>query len=186
MTFRADKFDYVAEKEDLMTIQGEAQKYQEDYAKIEDLSKRANTTLYLYLQIAYDEGYRKVLAELKNEMPHLSEQIKIVPRKKGWFEYIEDDTAIEKILPLLKKRIKSKRQRNAEKKHKEEQGGEFSEEIFTLCMVIQTGFEQGYAKASSLEETAKIVCKDQERADLVMSLFNEMMEDPKIKEHLNG
>lgn len=182
MTFRADKFHMVAEPEDLMTIQGQAQLYKDQVDKIEDLRDRANHTLLLYLQIAYDEGYRKVMRELKEDMSYLKDQINIVDRRVGWFEYIEDENTITDLMPLVRKRINSKRQRNAEKKFKEEQGQEFSEEMFTLSMVIHTGFEQGYCKADSLEETAKIVCKDKERADLVMELFNEMLKHPEFKE----
>lgn len=185
MTYRADKFHVVAESEDLMTIQGEAQKYSDQVKKIKDPKDAANHVLLLYLQIAYDEGYRKVMRELKEDMSYMKDQINIVDRRVGWFEYIEDENTITDLMPLVRKRIASKRQRKAQEKHDLENGREFEEERFVWSMVIHTGFEQGYCKADSLEETAKIVCKDKERADLVMELFNEMLKQPEVKEFLD-
>jgi len=173
MTFRADKFDFHAADADIQVIQGEAQRYADDMDKMENTANKGNRILHLYLQIAYDEGYRSVMEELK--LDSLSgKNVEILPRKKGLFEYIEDESTISKIIPLLKRRIKSKRQRKEFKKHGEENGREFCEEMFMLSMVIHTGFEQGYAKADSLEETAKIICKNQESADMVMELFKEL------------
>ena len=85
---RADYFLEIADTEGLKTIQGEAHKYKDDY-KGEDI-QTANLVMILYLQIAMDEGYRRVMAEMKKDAI-TGNKINIVPRKKGWFEYIEDE-----------------------------------------------------------------------------------------------
>lgn len=186
MKFRADKFDVIAEAQDLMTIQGEAQKYKDQFDGMEDNVDKANKLLTLYLQIAYDEGYRRVMRELKETMKYVADKIDIVDRKVGCFEYIEDEDTIINIMPLVKRRIKSKRQRKAQAEYDKKQGREFEEERFVWSMVIHTGFEQGYCKANSLEETAKIVCGNEEKANIVMELFNEIMKQPEVKEHLDA
>lgn len=170
---RADKFDIIADKKSLMRIQGEAQKYKDDY-KVETI-KDANMVLNLYAQIAFDEGYRYAFEETMVELKKVYEDGVKKPKKrrKGWFEYIEDGD-LKKSFPLVKRRIDSKRQRKEQAKLDEENGREFSEESFTLTMVIHTYFEAGYLKAQTIEEQAKIVCQDQERADLLVQLFGEV------------
>lgn len=184
MKFRADKFIYIAEEEDLMKIQEQTQ-FQAAARFDGDLDvSSANSLLLLYLQVAYDEGYRRVMADLKQTAPYAKDNINIVERKLGWFEYIEDVKTVKGMLPLVRRRIKSKRQRAYHKKSSEEQGREFEEEYFMISMIIHTGFEQGYAKADSFEETAKIICKNQEMADLTMELFGEMLKH-EVSEELN-
>lgn len=172
---RADYFLEIADTEGLKTIQGEAQKYKDDY-KGEDL-QTANLVMGLYLQIAMDEGYRRVMAEMKKDALTGS-KINIVPRKKGWFEYIEDEKEFHGVVKLAKRRINSKRMRKRIKKDWDEQGKEWDEENFIFLMVVHTGWEHGYLKANTLEHMAKITCGgDGERADMILGLFNEIFTD---------
>lgn len=171
---RADKFFTAADSNGLKTVQEQAQLYKDDYPEDKMDEQQANNILLLYLQIAMDEGYRRAMEEMKADALTGS-KINIVERRKGWFEYIEDADEVKKLVPLALKRIRSKRQRNAAMKLKEKQGLEFSEEAFTLSMVIHTGWEHGYMKANTLEHIAKITCGgDQERADLILDIFNKI------------
>ena len=109
-------------------------------------------------------------------------KINIVPRKKGWFEYIEDHDEITKLIPLVKRRVNSKRMRKRVKKDWEEQGKDWDEENYVLMMVIHTGWEHGYMKANTMEHMAKITCGgDQERADMILGIFNQIFTDEVIE-----
>lgn len=170
---RADYFLEIADTEGLKAIQGEARKYKEDYEGKEDL-QTANIVLGLYIQIAMDEGYRRVMAEMKKDALTGS-KINIVPRKKGWFEYIDDQKEYMSVAKLVKRRINSKRMRKRIKKDWDEQGKEWDEDSFIFLMAVHTGWEHGYNKANTMEHMAKITCGgDQERADMILGIFNEI------------
>ena len=161
-----------------MQIQEIASNYNKEIQELEFKNdwNKANRVMMLYAQIAYDEGYRKAMRELKEERQMYSDKIQIKPRKHGLFEYVEDFKTISDIVPLIKKRMLSKRQKASFKKHKESQNQVFTEEMFMLSMALHTGFEQGYAKASSLEETVKIVCSNPDVAQMAIEMFEEMLE----------
>lgn len=167
---RADYFLEIADTEAIKIIQSEVQKYKEDYEKEE--SESVHKVLLLYLQVAMDEGYRRVMEDMKKD-DLTGSKINIVERKKGWFEYVEDHDEIKSLVPLVKRRINSKRMRNRIKKDWDKQGKEWSEDLFCLMTVIHTGWEHGYMKGTSIEETAKWVAKDQERADLLINMMKE-------------
>lgn len=171
---RADKFYAIADEEALGVIQGELQRYKDWFPKAESFEEKdAHTLLFLYLQIAMDEGYRRAMEEMKKDVA--GGGVKIVPRRDGWFEYIDDDKEAKSLTPLVKRRVKSKRQRAAQKKLWEGNGKKWSEEHFVLAMVIHTGWEHGYMKANTMEHVAKITCGgDKERADLILDMFNKV------------
>lgn len=171
---RADFFSEVADDEGLKAIQGEAQKYKDDEGFNGEDVKSANNVLYLYLQIAMDEGYRRAMEEMKKEKL-TGDKVNIVPHKKGWFEYIEDRKEIDSVVQLVKRRINSKRMRKRVEKDWTEKGKEWSEDDYIFLMVVHTGWEHGYLKANTLEHVAKITCGgDAERADMILKIFNEV------------
>lgn len=172
---RADSFYYPADNKAMMKIQEIMQKYYRDELGEPKTMEDANIILNIYAQISFDEGYRRAIDEIRNEYSHISKlnNVKAKRRKKGWFEYI-DDGDLKKSYPLCRKRIDSKRQRKARKDYCEACGIEYSEEQFILTMVIHTFYEAGYLKAQSIEEQAKIVTGDEERATLLTDMFNEI------------
>jgi hypothetical protein len=174
---RADKFDIIADKKSLMKIQEQAQKYKDDFGDISTI-EGGNRLIHLYSQIAFDEGYRRCYQDTMETLKsyHPSGVKKPKRRRKGWFEYIEEGD-IESIVPLIKRRIASKRQRKEQKKLDEENGRKFCEEHFILSMAIHTSFEAGYLKADSIEEQAKIVCRDQDQANIVLQLLGEVFKE---------
>ena len=153
-----------------MKIQEQAQKYRGEY-KVKTIAD-ANILLNLYAQISFDEGYRVNMEETKKDITY--SKIKIKNRRKGWFEYI-DDGDIEKVYPLTKRRIASKRMRKSQLDHWAEQDKGWDEELFTLSMVMHTFFEAGYLKADTIEEQAKIICG--ENSDIVLEMFNTVFKD---------
>lgn len=168
---RADNFIYPANDKAMMKIQEIFQKYYlEEFDGLET-TEEANLVLNVYAQIAFDEGYRKAIEEAKNEYGDYK-KIKAKPRKKGWFEYV-DDGDLKESLNLCKRRINSKRQEKSRKQYCKDNDIEYSTEHFTLSMVIHTYFEAGYLKAQSIEEQAKIFTGDKKRADLLVKIFNE-------------
>lgn len=176
---RADNFIYPADRKSTMKIQEIFQRYYlEEFEGLETIEE-ANSVLNVYAQIAFDEGYRKAIEEAKKEYANYK-KIKAKPRKKGWFEYV-DDGDLKKSLGLCQRRIKSKRQEKSRKQYCKDNEIEYSTEQFTLSMVIHTFFEAGYLKAQSIEEQAKIFAGNKERADLLVQMFNEcfgqIMED---------
>jgi len=168
MKIRADRFTVLPGDEELEKIQEQVHLYSDWFDEEEMDMKSANLLATIYLKVSMDEGYRCVFKKLAKEVPHKT--IEEAPRKKGCLEYVEDGEA-EALLPLVKRRMNSKRQRKAFLKDK----GEFVEEYFLMSMVIHTGFEAGYNKAHTLEEIAKIISSDQERADMLVELFKEMV-----------
>lgn len=176
---RADYFLEIADTEGLKIIQREAQKYKNDY-KGEDL-RTANLVMGLYLQIAMDEGYRRAMAEMKKYALSGS-KIKIVPRKKGWFEYIDDEKEFNNVIKLAKRRINSKRMRKRIKKDWDEEGKDWDEDNFIFLMVVHTGWEHGYRKANTIEHMAKITCGgDQDRADMILGIFNQIFTNEMVE-----
>jgi len=192
---RADNFIVPCDWEAFEIIQNEMKQYQdyldETYKKAEEEEKPfiyANAILGLFLRLAMDEGYRRVIDELKEDYkdtPLILENIKAKPRKYNVVEYV-DEGEDKTLAPLIRRRIKSKRQRKKWKeacKDSPEQND--TEENFVMMMVVHTGFEHGYLKAQTIEETAKIVCKDEERANLVTELFREVF-TPEVMERLEN
>ena len=175
MKLRADKFEIVADSEHLERIQGEVHRHKAIYDG-ENLATRegANKILHLYMCIAFDEGYRAAIEQLKEDVgQYASKPIKLKRRsKKGFVEYSSSEE-IQALQPLVKKRVDSKRQIKAQKQFDKEHNREFEQERFILSMCIHTAFEGGYLKGSSVEETAKWIAKDQERADLIVNLMKE-------------
>ena len=193
MKRRADNFLMPCDWEAMEIIQREMQQYKEYLDDIREKAEKAdNVNLYanailgLYLRIAMDEGYRRVIEELKHDYkdtPYILENIKEKPRAYNVVEYV-DEGEDKTLAPLIRRRIKSKRQRKRWAQACADSPGQNDcEENFVLMMVIHTGFEHGYLKAQSIEETAKIICKDQERADMVVELFNEIF-TPEVLEKL--
>lgn len=168
---RADNFIYPADDKSIMKIQEIMQKYYKDKFGEPETIDQANTILNVYAQIAFDEGYRKAIGEAKKEYGNYK-KIKAKPRKKGWFEYVDEDD-LKKSFNLCQRRIESKRQKKSRKKYCEDNSMKYTEESFVLSMVIHTYFEAGYLKAQSIEEQAKIFAGDKERADLLVQMFNE-------------
>ena len=174
---RADNFVYPADDKSIMKIQEIMQKYYKDEFGEPETIDQANTILNVYAQIAFDEGYRKAIEEAKDEYSKYShiKTIKAKPRKKGWFEYV-DEGDLKKSFNLCQRRIESKRQKESRKKYCEDNSMKYTEESFVLSMVIHTYFEAGYLKAQSIEEQAKIFTGDEERANLLVQMFNECFE----------
>lgn len=170
------KFTYAAKPKDLKIIQREVQKNADPKYKttIED----AERILHLYTAVAYDEGYRRAMSDFKDSIKdyHYAQEligrVKLKRRKKGFLHYT-DLQDVSKLSPLIRKRMKSKTQRKNRLKYCEDVGIEFHEEDHVLSLCIHTGFEAGYIKGSSLEESAKMLCKDSERAEILMDLFLE-------------
>ena len=175
---RADKFLYGAERENLMDIQGEVQRHKapiEEDDTISDVEK-SNRVLFLYTAVAFDEGYRAAIKQLKEDVgQYCAVNKKLKKHKKNTLHYTETEE-VTSLMPLIKRRIKSKRMIKA---HKELKGEDFDQTTFILAMAIHTGFEHGFMKGSSVEETAKWVAKDDERAEMLVSLFNDL-----FKEHM--
>lgn len=172
---RADNFIYPANNKAIMKIQEIMQKYYKDEFGEPETIDQANTTLNVYAQIAFDEGYRRAIDEAKDEYSKYShiKTIKAKPRKKGWFEYV-DEGDLKKSFNLCQRRIESKRQKESRKKYCEDNNIKYNEESFILSMVIHTYFEAGYLKAQSIEEQAKIFTGDEDRAKLLTNIFNEV------------
>ena len=179
---RADKFLVACDCEAIETIQSEVLKYKEYLDKIKeeadasgDMSNYYNSTLTLYLRISMDEGYRRVIKELResySDIPDMLERIKAKPKSYNVIEYI-DEGEDEALFPLIMRRIKSKRQRKKWAEDcKNNPGRGDGEEWFTLSMVINTGFEHGYLKANTIEEISKMVCKNEDMANIVTDMLN--------------
>ena len=179
---RADNFLYPADNKAMMKIQEIMQKYYKDEFGEPETIKDANTVLNVYAQIAFDEGYRRAIDEAKKDYEFIAKhrKIKAKPRKKDWFEYINDGD-LKNTFPLCQKRIASKRQKKSRIKYCEDCGIEYSEEQFVLSMVIHTFYEAGYLKAQSIEEQAKIVTGNEGRAkllsDMLCSVMLEVLDD---------
>lgn len=172
---RSDNFLCPAEKNDVMKIQEQFLKYYKD--KFDELNsiEEANHVLSIYASIAFDEGYRKAIEETKDIMGNIN-KIKAKPRKKDFFEYVEEGD-LKNSLNLCKRRMKSKRQRKHREEYCKSCGIEFEEEQFTLSIVIHTYFEAGYLKAQSLEQQAKILTGDGEKASIIVDMFKECFDE---------
>lgn len=170
---RADKFEYAANKEEIMTIQGEVQRHKslfEDRKNIIEM-EQANRVFYVYTPVAFDEGYRSFVKGLLESLDSITPHSKKLKRhKKGFTEYstIEE---VERLMPLIKKRINSKRLQKAQMQLCKEEGRRFKEEMFVLMVCIHTGFEHGVIKAKRIEEMAKWLSEDQGKANLLVGLF---------------
>lgn len=175
---RADNFLYPADNKAIMKIQEIMQKYYRDELDEPETMEDANTILNVYAQIAFDEGYRRAIDEAKKDYEFIAKHktIKAKPRKKNWFEYV-DDGDLKNAFPLCQKRIDSKRQKKSKIKYCTDNKIEYSEEQFVLSMVIHTFYEAGYLKAQSIEEQAKIVTGNEGRAKLLSDMLKNVMED---------
>ena len=175
---RADSFLYPADNKAMMKIQEIMQKYYRNELGEPETMEDANAVLNVYAQIAFDEGYRRAIDEAKKDYKFIAKhrKIKAKPRKKNWFEYI-DDGDLKNALPLCQKRIDSKRQKKSRIKYCADNKIEYSEEQFVLSMVIHTFYEAGYLKAQSIEEQAKIVTGNEDRAKLLSNMLKNVMED---------
>lgn len=174
MKLRADFFNVAADDEGLESIQTEIKKYIKDIEKLDE-NLQIDIILYTYLQIAMDEGYRRGLEELK-KIDVASDKVKILPRKKGVFEYIDNGEEIKNLLPLVRRRINSKRMRNRIKKERLGKGKEWIEEQFVLSMVIHTGWEHGYLKANTVESIVKNVSDgDEEKINNTIKIIKELV-----------
>lgn len=186
MNRRADKFDALASSEHLMQIQNEMLTHYKDDINALDVSDmdRANIIVTYYLRIAIDEGYREAIKEY-NELAGGYKPLEVKPRQKDVLHYVEEGED-KSLVKLVKKRIKSKRQRKSYAELQELKEDErFPEEQFVLCMVCHTGFEYGFMKGSSVEEYAKMMNPDDpEKAKMFSELFNdifkEVLDAPKV------
>lgn len=174
-TIRADKFEEAAPSEVLESIQGQALLHHDDltkYLEESDLKdyEKANAIMGLYLRIAIDEGYRFAAEDILKTNNHNNKELK--PHSKEVVEYVEEHEP-KQLLKLIQRRFKSKRQRKWRTDHCLETGVEDTEESFQLSMVIHTGYEFGTMKANTVEEISKIICKDEETANMVSDMFKE-------------
>lgn len=178
-TQRADFFNVIASDKERLKIAGIIEDYKPEINKFDDEMKKVNAYLHISASIAFDEGYRKGMAEQRNQTDaYIKDQVKIKNRKKGELHYVTNEE-ITDVMKIASKRFNSKRMR----KRCIEDDGKTNEE-FMLAMVINTAFECGYLKTQDPNEIIKIHCGgDSQKEELMHDLFTSILGSHKLGEN---
>lgn len=178
-----DFYEYPAKSKTLEKIQERVQKHIKKYdfeKSLEGLKdfEKCNAIFSLYGFIAYEEGYRVGLKELKKENP----KIKIKRRTDKELVYvIEDQEEKSRLTKLVQERIDSENLKMAREEYCLENRVENSNESAALSITIHTFYEAGYIKATlDVKEMFKNMYSDdpkkaQEMAEMFTDLFQEVL-----------
>jgi hypothetical protein len=169
---RADKFNYVANSIELEKIHEIAQ-LKGSLLELDGLSEmeQADAILTLYGFIAYEEGFRKGLNELKE----LTSKVTIKKRSKNKFIYKTNNQ--EQIVNLIRKREKSKRMRKGRAEYCLDNKIENHNETFLLSLVINTFFEAGYTDITydTSEVVSNMYLEDEEKSKEISKMIDSIL-----------
>jgi hypothetical protein len=170
-----DKFKYTPSYKERMKIQERFQKTNIDRNVTDE--QLMESIVFYYTAIAFDEGFRSATKEnvetLKDYIykDHLNMPKPLKRRSKKVLHYAVPEGVVI-LYDLIEKRLKSKKLRKNQYLYWQEQGIKFEEEMFLIMVCMNTGFEAGFSKASSMEHFIKSVSNEQ-ISDIIINMIKD-------------